>query len=347
MRLHSLALTTVVAGVLPGAPDAGSPLRWILPLAIVVGMLVLGAAVALVRATGRLRLKSPERPGAAATRGFNHGALPGGGLAESAKISGSLNERLASYGHSPQREAADERLTLAEDAAVLELTDAERPQLEHVSEASLEDSTQRAQTLPVEAEQTERLIGPRAPHTLYGVATVLELAQHADVSAENVLRVVNGHPVSSVVAERFRQAIDELGPPYAGALESGPVEATLERTRQQLQERFAETAAELEAKLPEGVGSVVYEALRVEVRPVATQLGQMAKLVEVLLEHVRQTEGQIQSERKERLDDVALMTELITTGWRTVDRRLGRIERMLEDLRRADGTEPRTTRHIF
>ena len=99
------------------------------------------------------------------------------------------------------------------------------------------------------------------------MATILELAAHADVSAENVLRVIHGEPVSEEVELRVHEAIAALGePPYPSrvevlpALPEGP-------EREELLERFRATAAELETTLPQGVGSVVYEALRVEVRP--------------------------------------------------------------------------------
>jgi hypothetical protein len=44
--------------------------------------------------------------------------------------------------------------------------------------------------------------------------------------------------------------------------------------------------------------------------------------------------GRLDRERRERIDDVALTTDLITEGWRTVDRRLGRLERIIERLDR-------------
>jgi hypothetical protein len=181
------------------------------------------------------------------------------------------------------------------------------------------------------------------------MATILEIARHADVSAENVLRVVNGEPVSAAVAQRVHDAIEALGPPpFPGSsLELLPVEDTLDRTRQQLLERFAETAAELEARLPEGVGSIVYEALRIEVRPVTDQLAQMATIIERLLDRAEHTDRGIELERKERLDDVALITELITTGWRTVDRRLARVERMIEELGQSNGNGREAVRYIY
>lgn len=164
------------------------------------------------------------------------------------------------------------------------------------------------------------------------MGTILELARFADVSAENVIRVVNKEPVSGEVAARVREAMAALGPPrYPGtALEPQQITGPAEEARRQLLETFAETAAELELRVPEGVGDVVYEALRVEVRPVAHHMAQMGTLVEQLLRRFERVDIGVELERHERLEDVALLTELITTGWRMVDRRLGRIERMLE-----------------
>ena len=33
--------------------------------------------------------------------------------------------------------------------------------------------------------------------------------------------------------------------------------------------------------------------------------------------------------RRDRLEDVALLTELVTSGWRSVDRRLARLEKIV------------------
>jgi hypothetical protein len=47
----------------------------------------------------------------------------------------------------------------------------------------------------------------------YNMATILELANFAGVSAENVLRVIHDEPVSEEVAARVAGAIEALGPP--------------------------------------------------------------------------------------------------------------------------------------
>jgi hypothetical protein len=37
----------------------------------------------------------------------------------------------------------------------------------------------------------------------------------------------------------------------------------------------------------------------------------------------------VEDERRDRLEDVALLTELVTSGWRSVDRRLARLEKIV------------------
>jgi hypothetical protein len=163
------------------------------------------------------------------------------------------------------------------------------------------------------------------------VATILELAAYAEVSAENVLRVVHGEPVSEEVERRVQEAIAALGPPpYPRRVEILPaLTEGDEGGHDELIERFRATAAELEATLPEGVGTVVYEALRVEVRPVAQHVAELGSLFERMLQRLEQVAGDVESERRERAEDVALLTELVTSGWRSVDRRLARLEQIV------------------
>ncbi|MGH3034560.1 MAG: hypothetical protein ACRDON_08390, partial [Gaiellaceae bacterium] len=78
--------------------------------------------------------------------------------------------------------------------------------------------------------------------------------------------------------------------------------------------------------------SVVYEALRIEVRPVAQHMEELSSLFEQMVRRLEQVGADVSVERRERVEDVALLTELITTGWRTVDRRLARLERILARL---------------
>ena len=161
------------------------------------------------------------------------------------------------------------------------------------------------------------------------MATILELAAYADVSAENVLRVVHGEPVSEEIERRVYEAIDALGvPAYPRQIEILPAIPPAAGS-DELLKRFQDTATELESTLPEGVGSVVYEALRVEVRPVAQHVAELGALFERLLARLDEVSTSVEDERRDRLQDVALLTELVTTGWRSVDRRLARLEKIV------------------
>ena len=155
------------------------------------------------------------------------------------------------------------------------------------------------------------------------MATILELAAYAEVSAENVLRVIHGESVSEEVEQRVRRAIEALGPPPSPRLTDvlpALPEGGAGGGEDALVERFRAATAELEATLPEGVGTVVYEALRVEVRPVVQHVAELGTLFERMLQRLEQVSGEVESERRERVEDVALLTELLTTGWRSVDR---------------------------
>ncbi len=170
--------------------------------------------------------------------------------------------------------------------------------------------------------------------------TVLEIAQHAGVSVEQVLRVVIGEPVSDDAARRVRQSISVLGPP---PYPRPPAAGELEPADDELLSRLTEVTAELEATLPHEVGSVVYEALRVEVRPVAEHIAAMDAVFRGMLERLERLGSEVAAERRERVDDLALQVELIRTSWQSVDRRLGRLERMVERLGRNEGGGERGT----
>jgi hypothetical protein len=172
------------------------------------------------------------------------------------------------------------------------------------------------------------------------VATILELAAYADVSAENVLRVVHGEPVSDDVERRVYDAIEALGaPPYPRQVEVLPAIAPGTGT-DELLERVRLASAELEAPLPEELGPAVSEAFRLEVRPVAQHVAELGALFERMLVRIEEVATSIEDERRDRLQDVALLTELVTSGWRSVDRRLARLEELAALLAPAQDSGP-------
>ena len=121
--------------------------------------------------------------------------------------------------------------------------------------------------------------------------------------------------------ERLRQVAE-------GRTEAAAVTAALERARDQV-ESLAETAATLEATLPDRVGEAVQTGLRQEVLPVATHLAEVRGLSANLVRRLERLDGDLLAERHARVDDLALLIDLITSGWQGVDERLARLERVL------------------
>jgi hypothetical protein len=177
------------------------------------------------------------------------------------------------------------------------------------------------------------------------VATILELAAYADVTVENVLRVVHGEPVSEDVERRVQEAIDKLGaPPLPRHVEILPALQPGAPTTEELLARFQATASELEAA-SQGVGSVVYEALRVEMQPVAQHVAELGALFERMVSRLEAVSDSVEDERRDRLQDVALLTDLITSGWRSVDRRLARLEHVVGRIEA--GRNPRRGARVY
>ena len=111
--------------------------------------------------------------------------------------------------------------------------------------------------------------------------------------------------------------------------EPGDVDAALERARTQI-EALAELAAQLETTLPGRVEDAVREGVRAEAAPVGRQLAEVRGLAGQTIRRLEGLENDLLAERHARVDDLALLVDLITSGWKGVDQRLARIERKLE-----------------
>jgi hypothetical protein len=121
--------------------------------------------------------------------------------------------------------------------------------------------------------------------------------------------------------ERLRQLAQARTEPAA-------VDAALERAREQI-EALAETTATFEATLPQRVGDALQDGLREQVLPVARHLAEVRGLSAQLVRRLERIEGDLLGERHARVDDLALLIDLITSGWRSVDERLARLEKTL------------------
>ena len=114
-----------------------------------------------------------------------------------------------------------------------------------------------------------------------------------------------------------------------GRTDPAAVESALERARAGI-EALAETTAKIESTLPEKVEEAVQEGLREQVLPVGRHLAEVRGLTAQAIRRLERLEGDLLAERHGRIDDLALLVDLIGSGWRGVDERLGRIEKSLE-----------------
>jgi len=136
---------------------------------------------------------------------------------------------------------------------------------------------------------------------------VLQLAAHTDLPVQTVLRVLLRQPTNEAAQRKVAEAVALIGlpdyprpdghievlPAMGAALEPAPVQA--------------DTPA-------------------MEVEP--SDLTQ--ELVTEFRGAVQQLLGRLDRERRERIDDLSLSTDLFIEGWQSVDRRLGRLEKMIE-----------------
>src|SRR4051794_41764766 len=117
--------------------------------------------------------------------------------------------------------------------------------------------------------------------------------------------------------EAIRRAQDRINQAAAGRVEPAALDAALERAREQV-EALAATAAELEATLPTRVGDAVEDGLRAQVLPVGRNLAEIRGLMNQLIRRLEPGEGDPLSARPPRVDDLALLVDLGTSGWRAV-----------------------------
>ena len=127
----------------------------------------------------------------------------------------------------------------------------------------------------------------------------------------------------------IERARERLSGAAEGRTDPAAVEAALERARAGI-EALAETAASLEASLPSRVEGAVQEGLREQVLPVGRHVAEVRGLMAQAIRRLERLEGDLLAERHGRVDDLALLVDLIGSGWRGVDERLGRIEKSLE-----------------
>ena len=122
------------------------------------------------------------------------------------------------------------------------------------------------------------------------------------------------------VVERAEQRVEQRA-------DGAALDSLLTRAREQL-DSLAAAAAALEDTLPAKVG----EAVRNEAQPMGRNLAEIRGLMNQVIRRLEHVDGDLLAERNARVDDLALLVELVTSGWKGVDTRLARLEAVLSRL---------------
>jgi hypothetical protein len=140
-----------------------------------------------------------------------------------------------------------------------------------------------------------------------------------------------------------REALDRargrIAQARAGTPDGATLAAALEQARTALDE-LAVRAAELEASVPERLGAAIENGIRTEVIPVARNLAEVRGLSGQTIRRLERLQGDVTAERRARVDDLALLVELVSSGWRAVERRLDRLERSFDRLEQSVEDRP-------
>jgi hypothetical protein len=71
------------------------------------------------------------------------------------------------------------------------------------------------------------------------------------------------------------------------------------------------------------------DGLREEAAPISRRLAEVKGLSNNVIRRLERLEALAEGERSARIDDLALLVELLTEGWRSINGRLDRIEAAL------------------
>ena len=126
--------------------------------------------------------------------------------------------------------------------------------------------------------------------------------------------------------ERARQRIAEARTEGASGAR---LDAALERARAEVM-RLAKVADELETSLPKQVATAVRDGVAREVVPVSRSLAEIRGGMNQALRRLERLEQEVLAERSSRIEDLAILVDLVSSGWSGVDQRLRKLEAGIE-----------------
>lgn len=114
----------------------------------------------------------------------------------------------------------------------------------------------------------------------------------------------------------------------SGRASPADVDAALERAKAAI-----ESLALASAQMQEGLPDAIQDGLKEHFRPSARHIAEMRGLMNQVVRRLERLEGDLLAERHARVDDLALLVDLVASGWQSVNDRLAKIEEKLDQPR--------------
>jgi hypothetical protein len=128
--------------------------------------------------------------------------------------------------------------------------------------------------------------------------------------------------------DALSRANERLAAAAAARATPADVDAALERAR-----LAVDSLAQASAHLQETMPATIQDGLREHFRPSARHLAEVRGMMNQVLRRLEHLEGDLLAERHARVDDLALLVDLVASGWQSVNERLARIEETLDQPR--------------
>jgi hypothetical protein len=122
-----------------------------------------------------------------------------------------------------------------------------------------------------------------------------------------------------------QRALDRIAVSRESRADPAALEAVLIRARAQVESLAASTAV-----MQVGLPGAIQDGLREHFKPSARHLAEVRGLMNQMLRRMERLETDLLAERNARIDDLALLVDLIASSWRSANERLERIEAAVE-----------------
>jgi hypothetical protein len=146
-----------------------------------------------------------------------------------------------------------------------------------------------------------------------------------ELRREVVFELPRFHPVPTVaLPDMDDRALERARARVSERADAAALETLVLKAREQV-EALTTAAAVLQETLPSHVGDVVRE----QARPVGRNLAEIRGLMNQVIRRLEHLETDLTGERHARVDDLALLVDLVSAGWQNVDARLAKLEALV------------------